>query len=209
LLAAINVTGKPLKEQRIAMLGFGSAGVGIASLMVTAMVEAGLSQDEARGRVYAVDKDGLLVEGYADLHPTQQPFVKKALRRCRMEACPSGQIGLLDVIQNAKPTVLIGVSGQPGVFTEEMVRAMTSMRAADHLPALQSHLPQRGHASGSARLVEWRSGDRHRQPLSAGFGERPVDPDRPNQQLWDQIGDDRDRVGPGLDHSGAIGPEFL
>ena len=126
LLAAINVTGKPLKEQRIAMLGFGSAGVGIASLMVTAMVEAGLSLNEARGRVYAVDKDGLLVEGYPDLHPTQQPFVKKREIVAGWKLAQPGKIGLLDVIQNARPTVVIGVSGQPGVFTEEMVRAMTS-----------------------------------------------------------------------------------
>jgi malate dehydrogenase (oxaloacetate-decarboxylating) len=125
LLAAINVTGKPLKEQRIAMLGFGSAGVGIASLMVTALEEAGLSQDEARGRVYAVDKDGLLIEGYADLHPTQQPFVKQRSAVAGWKLARQDKIGLLDVIQNAKPTVLIGVSGQPGVFTEEMVRAMT------------------------------------------------------------------------------------
>jgi malate dehydrogenase (oxaloacetate-decarboxylating) len=126
LLAAINVTGTPLKEQRIAMLGFGSAGVGIASLMVSAMVEAGLSLDQARGRVYAVDKDGLLVEGYPDLHPTQQPFVKKRETVAGWKLAQPGKIRLLDVIQNARPTVLIGVSGQPGVFTEEMVRAMTS-----------------------------------------------------------------------------------
>jgi malate dehydrogenase (oxaloacetate-decarboxylating) len=126
LLAAINVTGTPLKEQRIAMLGFGSAGVGIVSLMVSAMVEAGLSLDQARGRVYAVDKDGLLVEGYPDLHPTQQPFVKKSETVAGWKLAQPGRIGLLDVIQNARPTVVIGVSGQPGVFTEEMVRAMTS-----------------------------------------------------------------------------------
>src|ERR1700678_641469 len=59
LLAAVNATGVPLREQRIAMLGCGSAGVGIASLMVTAMGKAGLSLDEARERIYAVDKDGL------------------------------------------------------------------------------------------------------------------------------------------------------
>jgi malate dehydrogenase (oxaloacetate-decarboxylating) len=126
LLAAINVTGTPLKEQRIAMLGFGSAGVGIASLMVSAMVEAGLSLDQARGRVYAVDKDGLLVEGYPDLHPTQQPFVKKRETVGGWKLAQPGKIGLLDVIRNARPTVVIGVSGQPGVFTEEMVRAMIS-----------------------------------------------------------------------------------
>jgi malate dehydrogenase (oxaloacetate-decarboxylating) len=126
LLAAINVTGTPLQQQRIAMLGFGSAGVGIASLMVSAMVEAGLSLDQARGRVYAVDKDGLLVDGYPDLHPTQQPFVKKREAVAGWKLGQPGTIGLLDVIQNARPTVVIGVSGQPGVFTEEMVRAMSS-----------------------------------------------------------------------------------
>ena len=126
LLAAINVTGKPLTEQRIAMLGFGSAGVGIASLMVKAMQEAGLSEQDARDRVYAVDKDGLLVEGYSGLHPTQQPFVKKREQVAGWKLAAPDKIGLLDVVQNAKPTVVIGVSGQPGVFTREMVQAMTS-----------------------------------------------------------------------------------
>ncbi len=125
LLAAINVTGKPLKEQRVAMLGFGSAGVGIASLMVTALHQAGLTLDQARGQIYAVDKDGLLVEGYADLHPTQQPFVKKRETLAQWKLAQPGKIGLIDVIKNAQPTVLIGVSGQPGVFTEEIVRAMS------------------------------------------------------------------------------------
>ncbi len=125
LLAAINVTGKGLNEQRIAMLGFGSAGVGIANLMVTAMMEAGLSEAEARGRVYAVDKGGLLVEGYPDLHPTQLPYVKQRSAVEGWSVAQPGTIGLLDVIRNARPTVLIGVSGQPGVFTEAMVRAMS------------------------------------------------------------------------------------
>jgi malate dehydrogenase (oxaloacetate-decarboxylating) len=125
LLAAINVTEKPLTEQRIAMLGFGSAGVGIASLMVKAMAEAGMSEQEARDRVYAVDKDGLLVEGYPDLHPTQHPFVKKREKVAEWKLAHPDKIGLLDVIQNAKPTVLIGVSGQPGVFSKEVVEAMS------------------------------------------------------------------------------------
>jgi malate dehydrogenase (oxaloacetate-decarboxylating) len=66
------------------------------------------------------------VEGYADLHPTQQPFVKKRETVAGWKLAQPDRIGLLDVIHNAKPTVVIGVSGQPGVFTEEMVRAMTT-----------------------------------------------------------------------------------
>jgi malate dehydrogenase (oxaloacetate-decarboxylating) len=126
LLAAVNVTGRPLKEQRVAMLGFGSAGVGIASLMVAAMTEAGLTQEAARAQVYAIDKDGLLVDGYPDLHPTQQPFVKKRAEVAGWKLAQPDKITLLDVVKNAKPTVLIGVSGQPGVFTEEIVRAMST-----------------------------------------------------------------------------------
>jgi malate dehydrogenase (oxaloacetate-decarboxylating) len=126
LLAAVNVTGRPLKEQRVAMLGFGSAGVGIASLMVAAMTEAGLTQEAARAQVYAIDKDGLLFDGYPDLHPTQQPFVKKRAEVAGWKLAQPDKITLLDVVKNAKPTVLIGVSGQPGVFTEEIVRAMST-----------------------------------------------------------------------------------
>ncbi|MGC1445517.1 MAG: oxaloacetate-decarboxylating malate dehydrogenase, partial [Xanthobacteraceae bacterium] len=60
LLSAINVTGTPLREQRIAVLGAGSAGTGICALIVRAMVDAGLSESEARSRFYLVDRDGLL-----------------------------------------------------------------------------------------------------------------------------------------------------
>lgn len=63
LLAAVKVTGVPLTEQRIGIVGAGSAGCGIASLLLRVMIDAGLSENEARGRIYAIDRDGLLVEG--------------------------------------------------------------------------------------------------------------------------------------------------
>jgi malate dehydrogenase (oxaloacetate-decarboxylating) len=126
LLAAINVTGVPLTEQRIVILGAGSAGTGIASLLVAAMKEDGLNETEARRRFYAVDKDGLLVEGMPGLRSAQQPWVqpRPAIADWRLQR--AGHIGLLDVVTNAKPTVLIGVSGQAGTFTEEAVRAMAA-----------------------------------------------------------------------------------
>ena len=124
LLAAVNVTGVPLTEQRIAVLGAGSAGCGIASLLLQAMIDAGASAAEARRRFFLVDRHGLLVEGMADITPAQRPFLK---RRADVEGWrlqSPGEIGLLDVAINAKPTVLIGVSGQAGAFTEPVVRAM-------------------------------------------------------------------------------------
>ena len=124
LLAAINITGVPLTEQRIALLGAGSAGIGIASLLLTAMVDAGLSQAEARRRFYAVDRDGLLVEGLASNRASQAPFIHSRSDIAGWKLKSPGTITPLDVMINAKPTTLIGVTGQQGTFTEEMVRAM-------------------------------------------------------------------------------------
>jgi malate dehydrogenase (oxaloacetate-decarboxylating) len=78
LLAAVRVTGLPITEQRIVVVGAGSAGCGVASLLLREMIDAGLSQAEARARFYAVDRDGLLVEGMAGLLDFQQPFAQPA-----------------------------------------------------------------------------------------------------------------------------------
>ena len=124
LLAAINVTGVPLTQQRIALLGAGSAGCGIAALLLKAMIDAGASEAEAQSRFFLVDRYGLLVDGMANITPAQQPFLRGPadVEGWRLEQ--PGTIGLFDVAANAHPTVLIGVSGQGGAFTEPTVRAM-------------------------------------------------------------------------------------
>ena len=124
LLAAIQVTGVPLDEQRIALLGAGSAGTGIGRLLLAAMVGAGSSEAEARGRFYAIDVDGLLVEGMPGIRDAQTPFVQPRSAVADWKIEHPGRIGLLDVALNARPTTLIGVSGQPGAFTEDVVRAL-------------------------------------------------------------------------------------
>jgi malate dehydrogenase (oxaloacetate-decarboxylating) len=124
LLAAVNVTGVPLAEQRVAVLGAGSAGCGIASLIRAAMRDAGLSDDEARARFFMVDRDGLLVEGMTGCAPFQLPFLQRRQAIEGWKLDHPDRIGLLDVVQNARPTVLIGVSGQAGAFSEPVVRAM-------------------------------------------------------------------------------------
>jgi malate dehydrogenase (oxaloacetate-decarboxylating) len=124
LLSAVNVTGVPLTQQRIAVLGAGSAGIGVGSLLLNAMMADGLSEQEARSRFYLVDRDGLLVEGMAGILDFQKPFTQSraALADWRLEQ--PDRIGPLDVARNARPTVLIGVSGQPGAFPEHVVRTV-------------------------------------------------------------------------------------
>ncbi len=124
LLSAINVTGVPLTEQRIAVLGAGSAGTGVCALLLRAMVEAGLSETEARRRFYLVDRQGLLVDGMKGLQSFQAPFVQAPDRLANWALESPGWIDLADVVANAQPTVLIGTSGQPGAFSEAVVRSM-------------------------------------------------------------------------------------
>ena len=124
LLAAINVTGVKLTAQRIAILGAGSAGCGIASLLLQAMLDAGASEAQARQCFFLVDRNGLLVEGMPDITTAQTPFVqtRDAVTPWVLES--PNEISLLDVMRNAKPTVLVGVSGQRGAFTETVIRTM-------------------------------------------------------------------------------------
>ena len=124
LLSAINVTGVPLTEQRVAVFGAGSAGSGISALVARAMIDAGLSEAEARCRFYLVDRDGLLVEGMPGLQSFQVPFAQQRDRLCDWKLETPIRIDLTDVINNAHPTTLIGTSGQPNAFTEETVRNM-------------------------------------------------------------------------------------
>jgi malate dehydrogenase (oxaloacetate-decarboxylating) len=124
LLSAINVTGVPLGEQRIAVLGAGSAGTGICALLLRAMIEAGATEQHARERFYLVDRSGLLVQGMTGLQPFQAPFVQARDRITGWTLKTPSFIDLEDVVGNAQPTVLIGTSGQPDSFTEAIVRTM-------------------------------------------------------------------------------------
>jgi malate dehydrogenase (oxaloacetate-decarboxylating) len=126
MLSAINVTGAPLREQQVAVLGAGSAGTGICALLRRAMMDDGLSEEQARSRFCLVDRDGLLIEGMADFQSFQTPFVQPRERIAGWKLEAPGRIGLADVVANAHPTVLIGTSGQPHAFKEAVIRDMAS-----------------------------------------------------------------------------------
>lgn len=125
IIAATKVAGIPLKEQRIALLGAGSAGCGISEQLVHAMIAQGLDEQEARSRFYLVDRNGLLHEDMPLLpfqHALAQP--RDSVKNWPLEN--PALISLMDVIKNAKPTILLGVSGQPQQFTEQIVKAMAA-----------------------------------------------------------------------------------
>ena len=124
LLAAVNATGVPLSQQTIAMYGAGSAGIGIIDLLVSAMKEEGLSEEQAWSRIYAFNRYGLLVEGARGIKDSQRPLVRKRADIAGWQLTGGEDVSLLDVVRNAKVTVLAGVSAQAGAFTEAVVREM-------------------------------------------------------------------------------------
>ncbi len=126
ILSAINVTGVPLTDQRIAVLGAGSAGTGICALLLRAMVEAGVAEHDARSRFYLVDREGLLVEGMNGLQPFQARFAQSRDNIAAWSLKSANRIGLAEVVANAHPTVLIGTSGQAHSFSEPVVRTMAT-----------------------------------------------------------------------------------
>ncbi|WP_422529124.1 NAD-dependent malic enzyme [Serratia fonticola] len=123
LIAASRAAGSQLRDQTVAFLGAGSAGCGIAEQIIAQMKSEGLCEEEARSRVFMVDRFGLLTDKLPNLLDFQSKLVQKSANLDQWQV-ESDAISLLEVVRNAKPSVLIGVSGQPGLFTEELIREM-------------------------------------------------------------------------------------
>jgi malate dehydrogenase (oxaloacetate-decarboxylating) len=155
LISAINVTGVPLEQQKIVVVGFGSAGLGITNLLAQFIQDKGLSAEEARSRFYAIDRYGLVTENGKDVHPEQRPYARKE-QEVQGWSSQGGEITFLDVVRNAKPSVLIGVSGQPRVFTQEAVREMAKNTARPVIFPLSN--PTSRSEATPQDLMDWTEG---------------------------------------------------
>jgi malate dehydrogenase (oxaloacetate-decarboxylating)(NADP+) len=123
ILSALRITGKKLADQRVLFLGAGEAGIGIAENIVACLVEEGLPVAEARKRCWFVDSQGLIVKGRDPLSEHKRRFAH--------DHPPCAD--LLSAVKALQPTMLIGASGQPKTFTEEIVRVMA---AANERPVI-------------------------------------------------------------------------
>ena len=155
LISAINVTGVPLEQQKIAMVGFGSAGIGITNLLAQFMQDRGLTEEQARNHFYAIDRYGLVTENGKGVRPEQLPYARKE-QEVEGWKQPNGEIALLDVVHHAKPSVLIGVSGQPGAFTEQAVRAMA--KYSDRPVIFPLSNPTSRSEATAQNLMDWTEG---------------------------------------------------
>ncbi|MCG8432984.1 MAG: NAD-dependent malic enzyme, partial [Gammaproteobacteria bacterium] len=124
ILTALRVTGKPLAEQRIVIMGAGAAGYGIAKQLLAALSEAGLKGDDLTAALAAIDRKGLVIEGGVAEgdYKAELAWPRKLLKRFSLDAVDKPDLAA--VVAAYKPTVLIGSSGQAGAFSEAIVRSM-------------------------------------------------------------------------------------
>ena len=153
--ASTRIIKRPLRDLRIMFLGAGSAATGIADLMVSALVNEGLSLEEARRRLWFVDVNGLVVKGRTDLMPHNLPY-----------AHDHPPLGFVDAIDAIKPNVLIGATGAPGTFTQEVVERMCAHNDASRpVRALQSDVASGMHGRAGVRVEPRPRRVRQRQSL--------------------------------------------
>ena len=116
-----------VEEHRVVVFGSGTAGIGIADQLRDAMHGAGLPLDEATRRFWCVGRHGLLADDRRDLRDFQRPYARPAGEVADWERDTDlGGIGLAEVVHRVRPSILIGTSGQPGSFTEQLVREMAA-----------------------------------------------------------------------------------
>lgn len=127
IMAATAAIGESMANHRIVVFGAGTAGVGIVDQIGNAMVQSGLSIEEARKRIWLVDRVGLLLSSTPDTLPFQEAYLHdpNEVKGWHLQN-PDYGIGLADVVNNVHPTILIGCSTVHGAFTKEIVQVMAA-----------------------------------------------------------------------------------
>jgi malate dehydrogenase (oxaloacetate-decarboxylating) len=126
VLAALKSNKETLAHQKIAILGGGSAGLGIAHYLVQTMVLSGISEQEAYSKFFIVDIKGLIHNKLEGCDPNQVKFAQNYELVRGWKTQTPGFISLEDTVEHAKPTILLGVSAQPNTFTQKIVEKMSS-----------------------------------------------------------------------------------
>lgn len=152
ILGALNISGEKLTDQVYVSFGAGTAGAGILKRIFDAMVEEGLSEEEARKRFYMVDKQGLLFKDTEGLTPEQEPFA-----RDRSEFDNADQLtDLKSVVETVHPTILVGTSTQPKSFTKEIIQEMAAHTERPIIFPLSN--PTKLAEASAEDLIKWTDG---------------------------------------------------
>jgi len=155
VLSGVAASGVPLVDHKVVIFGTGSAGTGIADQMVDAMVGAGLSEADARARIWAMGRPGLLTDEM-ELRDFQRPYARPAAEVAGWARDGEGRVNLEEVVRQARPTILVGTSTQAGAFSEAVVRAMAEHCARPIILPLSN--PTRLSEATPENLLRWTDG---------------------------------------------------
>ena len=124
LIGAIKASGAGMKDQEIVFFGAGAAGIGVADYLREALAQSGLSEEEARRRIWIVNRGGVLHSERKDLSPEQRVYAQPVERIASWQRTPEGKVDLETVVRNVRATILIGLSTVRDSFSESIVREM-------------------------------------------------------------------------------------
>jgi malic enzyme len=127
VFCGLRITGQAIKDQRILFAGAGASAQGISDLLVSAMLEEGLTVEEARKRIWTVDSRGLVTTAREGLEDFKATYARDVAELEAYKCQDRSRVTLQETVLGAKPTILIGTSGTPGMFTEPVVRAMAAL----------------------------------------------------------------------------------
>lgn len=153
LIAALKHTHRELRDTKVLVYGAGSAGLGIADQVVSHMVTHGVPLEEARSKIYLMDRRGLILESYKDGSTEQQHVYAKRDE----EWSGINTKSLFNVVSQVKPTCLVGCSTQASAFTKEIVEEMYKHNSRPIIFPLSN--PTRLHEAIPADLMEWTNND--------------------------------------------------
>lgn len=155
LLSACRLKGESLAEQIVVVVGAGAGGIGVAEAIVSGMLRAGLTEAEAKARIFVIDGRGLVVEGRSsDSYklPLAQPAAVYRDWGIPVERVPS----LHEVVQHAKPSVLLGLSGVYGLFDQNIIESMATQHPQPIIFPLSN--PTDNCEATPQQIIEWSQG---------------------------------------------------
>jgi malate dehydrogenase (oxaloacetate-decarboxylating) len=157
VLAGVQASSVPLTEHRMVIFGAGTAGVGVADQLRSALIAEGLSPDEATGRIWCVDRYGLITDDQDNLRDFQLGYARPAAETADWQRdADLGGFTLAETVRRVRPTVLIGTSGQGGAFTEPIVREMAAHAKRPIILPMSN--PTDLAEATPADLIEWTDG---------------------------------------------------
>ncbi|MFV1989230.1 MAG: NAD-dependent malic enzyme [Acidimicrobiales bacterium] len=154
IAAGLRMSGTPFADLRLVIAGAGSAGIGIAGQVVRALMTAGLSETQAIDRCWMVDRDGLLHDEQEDLREFQRRFERP--RSQVTELAGSGTMSLLETVKHVQPHAIVGVTGQAGLFSEEVIREQAA--AIERPVVLPLSNPTLRAEATPGDVIEWSDG---------------------------------------------------